>query len=465
MDPENPPPVPIRPSAFKVRLVISRQLLRLGFPVALSHASLALMQLVDAWLAGMMGNTALAAITPAGLLIAAWAVLGGEMLSSVTTLAAQSVGQNRPRAAGLYTWQGIYIAIGFSAVCLLTLPAAPFIFRKTFPAHDGEMLYLETLYYQVALLGLMPQLLSAALGNFFAAIQRTGILLLSTLAGAAANGVLSYGLAFGRLGMPNIGFAGLAWGTVFASFLQTGILLAWFLGSRQFRTTFGTGHIVFSKNRVLKLLRTGIPSGVHSFVDFLSWGMLVTWLISFFGTAHIAAQTIMVRCITLCYLPAHGLSSALTTMVGQSVGARNYLLARRQAQAALILNALWMTGLAVILVIWRRPIIGLFTSDPDVIAASMTAILWVSAFQFFDAMNVTYADALQGAGDTFWPSCVNFILSITLLLGGGLVMVFGFPQYESSGVWAAATFYVVAHGIIYALRWRGRAWQHRRFLA
>ena len=78
---------------------IQRQLLSLGLPAALNHASLALMQLVDAWLAGKMGSVHLAAITPAGLLVAAWAVLGSEMLSSVTTLGSQSIGQGHPGAA------------------------------------------------------------------------------------------------------------------------------------------------------------------------------------------------------------------------------------------------------------------------------------------------------------------------------------------------------------------------------
>lgn len=441
------------------------QLLKLGLPVALNHASLALMQLVDAWLAGRMGSVPLAAITPAGLLVAAWAVLGTEILSSVTTLASQSIGQGHPRAAGLYTWQGIFIGIGFSFIFLLTVPTASTVFSQLFSSHTAEMLRLETIYYQIAMLALLPQLVSSALGNFFAAIQRTRILLLSTVAGVVVNGWLSYGLGFGKMGMPNLGFAGLAWGTVIASFLQMTILGVWFLGVKSIRDPYQTSKIVFSVKRIAKSLRTGVPSGIHSFVDFISWGILVTWLISFFGTAHIAAQTIMVRCITLCYLPAHGLSSALTTMVGQAVGARNYLLARRQARAALVLNASWMTGLAVLMVCFRDPIIHLFTRDPEIVSACRTAILWVAAFQFFDAMNVTYADALQGAGDTFWPSCVNFALALVLLLGGGLAMVVFFPEYQSSGVWAVATVYVSAHGIIYALRWKGRAWQDRRFLA
>ena len=444
---------------------IQRQLLSLGLPVALNHASLALMQLVDAWLAGKMGSVHLAAITPAGLLVAAWAVLGSEMLSSVTTLGSQSIGQGRPGAAGLYTWQGICIGVGFSFLCLMTVPTASSAFNFIFASHTPQMIGLETVYYQVAMLGLLPQLVSCALGNFFAAIQRTKVLLVSTLAGVLINGWLSYGLGFGKMGMPNLGFAGLAWGTVFASFLQMGILLCWFLSSKSIRNLYQTNNIAFSWKRIVKSFRNGIPSGIHSFVDFISWGILVTWLISFFGTAHIAAQTIMVRCITLCYLPAHGLSSALTTMVGQSVGARNYLLARRQAKAALVLNAGWMTGLALLMVCFRNPIINLFTQDPEIVAVCRTAILWVAGFQFFDAMNVTYADALQGAGDTFWPSCVNLTLALVILLGGGLAMVVFFPEDQASGVWAVATLYVAAHGLIYALRWKGRAWQDRRFLA
>ncbi len=423
------------------------------------------MQVVDAWLAGRMGSVHLAAITPAGLLVAAWTVLGSEMLSSVNTLASQSIGQGRPGAAGLYTWQGIFIGIGFSCLCFLTIPTASTVFNYLFSSHTPEMIGLETLYYQIAMLALLPQLVSSAMGNFFAAIQQTRVLLLSTIAGVLINGWLSYGLAFGKMGMPHLGFAGLAWGTVFASLLQMIILGFWFLGAGSIRRPYQTGNIFFSGKRIAKSLRTGVPAGIHSFVDFISWGIVVTWLISFFGTAHIAAQTIMIRCITLCYLPAHGLSSALTTMVGQAAGARNYLLARRQARAALVLNASWMTGLAVLMLCFRDPIIHLFTDDPEIVAACRTAMLWVAAFQFFDAMNVTYADALQGAGDTFWPGCVNLTLSLVILLGGGLAMVVFFPEYESSGVWAAATVYVCAHGIIYALRWKGRAWQDRRFLA
>jgi Na+-driven multidrug efflux pump len=109
-------------------------------------------------------------------------------------------------------------------------------------------------------------------------------------------------------------------------------------------------------------------------------------------------------------------------------------------------------------------IIRVFTNDEAVIAAGTTAMLWVAAFQFFDAMNVTYSNALQGAGDTAWPSAVNLVISLVILFGGGLAVVTFLPGTASSGVWAVATLYVIAHGILYGLRWKSRLWQDRRFI-
>jgi multidrug resistance protein, MATE family len=438
---------------------------QLGLPVVVNQASLALMQFTDAWIAGRLGTTEQAAILPASVLISLLAIFGMEALTMVTAQVSQSVGKGRPAAAGIVTWQGIYAGALFGWLCLIYYPTGATLFRTVFGGQSERLIALETQYFQVSLMGLAPLMISTALGNCFTGLGRTWTLMKAAMTGILSNVVLSWALTFGKLGLPEMGFTGIAWGTLIATTIQACVLFALFLGPRHMRQHYGTSRVGFSKKRFLRLLRTGLPAGLHGAVDYLAWGAVLTWLISFSGEAHQAAQSIMVRCITLSFLPADGMASALTTLVGKATGARDYLLARRYTQAGFTLIAGWMTTVALIYFVFGKSIVKIFTDDPAVIAAGSTAILWVAAFQFFDAMNVTYTNALQGAGDTAWPGAVNLTLSLTILLGGGFAVVTWLPGTASSGVWAVATFYIFCQGMIFHRRWRTRAWQNPAFIS
>ena len=436
------------------------RVLRLGGPVVVNHASLALMQLTDAWIAGSLSSSALAAITPASLLITLLSIFGIEALTGVTTHVAQSSGRKRFSACGLYAWQGIICGLLYGLICLMYYPAGEWIFRMLLPAHSVELRALEAEYFQISLLGLVPQMITVAAGNFFTGTSRTLPTVVATVTAAVMNPVASLLLVYGWPGGSGggIGFSGIAWGTVIASYAQMAVMLAMFLGPASNRITHATGKIRVSWKRIALLLRTGLPAGVHGCVDFMAWGLVLTWLVGFFGEAHLAAQTIMVRCITLSFLPADGMATALTTLVGQAIGARNFAQARGVTRAAFVIIATWMSGMAVLYAVFRDPLLRLFTDDPEVIEAGRGAILWVAAFQFFDAMNVTYTNALQGADDTAWPGAVNLVLSVVVLLGGGLAVVTWLPWSASQGVWAVATLYIICQGVLFYLRWRSGKW-------
>ena len=158
-------------------------------------------------------------------------------------------------------------------------------------------------------------------------------------------------------------------------------------------------------------------------MKFLARGLVLVWLISFFRESHLAAHSIMSRCISLSFQPTDGPAAAVLTLVGRALGSGDYLLTRRYTRAGFLLIADWMTTMAMIYVFPGNFIIRLFTADPAIIAISQQVILRVAAFLFFDAMNVTYVNALTGAGDTVCLSAVNLTPSLVVLLGGGLAMV------------------------------------------
>jgi len=284
-----------------------------------------------------------------------------------------------------------------------------------------------------------------------------------TLVGVLANAGLNYCLIHGVKPFPELGFAGSAWGTVIASWLQAILLIGCFFTRLDFHA-YGLGCFRLSWNRMKRLLRVGVPAGVQGFLDLLSWGVLLAWLISHFDYKHLAAQTILTACIRFSFVPADGIASGLATLVGHAQGERNFLLAKRHTLWAFRLIATYMTFMAIVYYAARYPIMRLFTDDPEVIEIGASCMLFVAAFQYFDAMNVTHINALQGAGDTAWPTAMQLLLSSSILLGGGSYMVHHHPELQSSGVWLVAAIYVCAQGIVFRIRWiRGR-WRRIRLL-
>jgi Na+-driven multidrug efflux pump len=242
------------------------------------------------------------------------------------------------------------------------------------------------------------------------------------------------------------------------------VVLLWALLFRRDMQCFGTWKMTFHLGLFRKIIKIGVPSGIQGSLDLLSWGVLISWLIGQFDHLHLAAQTVLVWCIRLSYVPADGMASGLATLVGHAQGRRDFLAAKRYTRWAFILNAVYMTTMALLFWFFRYPIMELFTDDPAVIEIGAQCMIWVALFQFFDAANVTHINALQGAGDTAWPSVMQMFLTIFILLGGGLYVVRNFPELASQGVWMVACLYVISQGIVYWARWSQGKWRRIRLM-
>ncbi len=442
----------------------ARRLLQLGLPMVVTGYSTVLMMVTDALMVGRLGPEELAAVTPAGLIVGLLLVFGSETLTSVNTFAATSLGAKRPWEAGRHAWQGIYAAILFGLAVLAYSPTAEVVMRTLLPSVGERILALEVSYFQICLLSVLPTMVVSALSGFFVACERPWIPMATSVGGVLLNAGLNYALIFGTDQIPAMGFVGAAWGTVMATAAQAGFLLSCFLGMKSLRV-YGHRAWRFSRQRMTQLLKVGVPSGVQGALDLFSWGVLLAWLIGHFGYKHLAAQTILSACIRFSFAPAAGLGQALATLVGKAQGERDFLQAKRLCKVAFLIISTYMAIMGVIYFCAKGTIMSWFTDDPEVIALGVQGMIWVAAFQYFDAMNVTYIEALQGAGDTAWPTAMQIILTACILVGGGTLMIRYHSAWESSGVWAVAAIYVACQGLAFRIRWQRGKWRRIRLLA
>jgi MATE family multidrug resistance protein len=207
------------------------------------------------------------------------------------------------------------------------------------------------------------------------------------------------------------------------------------------------------------LLVVGIPSGVQVVAEVLAWSLFGAWVIGVFGTTAMSANNYMMRYMILGFMPCFGISTAVTALVGRYIGMGRPDLAERRAHLGFLVAAVYMVACGAFFYIARRPLIGLFTDDPEIIRQGAVLLTFAAGYVVFDAMYIVYNSALRGAGDTFVPAVATGLLCWSIMLGGGFWVAHFFPGLGAAGPWIAGMVYGISLGLFVFFRFRRGGWK------
>jgi Na+-driven multidrug efflux pump len=157
-------------------------------------------------------------------------------------------------------------------------------------------------------------------------------------------------------------------------------------------------------------------------------------------------------------MPGFGFAVAATTLVGQALGAQKPDLAERRGYTAFKMGALLMGTMGVVFVIFARPLVTFFTSDPEVIAQAITPLRIVGLAQPALAATMIINGGLRGAGDTRYPLYIvaGCIWGIRVPLAILFISVMGL---NLSWAWVAMCVDLFFRGLFALLRFRGGKWK------
>ncbi len=431
------------------------KLARVALPLVATEAAYSIIYLTDAAMIAPLGTYQLAALGTSLTILWTIAHFGIGYMATVNTLVAQHLSRKRYRHCGLYAWQGIWTAALCGAVAFAVLaPLAPWIFSLF--GHEQAVHELEVPYFQISLLSVAPEMGAVALSAFFVATGRPGRSLVGASIAAVTNGVCNYALIWGHFGFPELGMPGSAWATVIASSAHFLYLLLSFIRTPDSR--LGTRVPRLDLPAIGKLGELGVPAGLQAAVEYLSWGVILIALIGTFGTSHLAAGTILICIAQAAYLPADGIGTQVLAQVAAAHGRKKFHLARIRARHGLRLVFGYLSIVAIVLVVFRNPIMHALSTDPSVVSIGSGALFIVAFILIADAAGIVYLHCLQGVGDIVWPAAASIFSAATILLGGGTAVVLLAPEWGSLGVWGVAATYITCQSALYTFRWRGGRW-------
>lgn len=227
------------------------------------------------------------------------------------------------------------------------------------------------------------------------------------------------------------GIAGAAWATVISQGLSlvVGILYM----QRQEHLRISPKRMRFDWAIFKTMLRIGLPTGIQQSLVSLGF-VALTRIVNPFGTDVVAGYTAATRLDSLAALPAMNLSMAVSTFVGQNLGAGKPERVKRGYRAALLIAVGISAVLTVVLIAFRDRLIGLFSTDPGVLRYGGEYLTIVTSFYVLFAGMFITGGVLRGAGDTMVQMVFTLIalwvvrIPVAAMLAGAV---------GTSGIWWA----------------------------
>lgn len=424
----------------------------LGLPIMGGMLSQSLLNLVDAAMVGSLGQAALAGVGLGGYVnFMAIALVMGLGVGVQATVA-------RRRGQGLVDQSAEPLNNGLLIAALIALPLSLLCWFNAeailaLLSDDPEVTAIGADYFRWRALAIIAVGCNFAFRGYWNGIRQTGRYLQILVVMHIFNVVISYGLIFGRFGLPEMGAEGSGLGTTLAMFLGTALYftLTWRRGRRQ-----GFLRRLPPLAELRLMLRLSLPNSLQQL--FFATGVTVLfWIIGQIGTAELAVAHILINLALLLILPGVGMGMAATTLVSHSLGAGQPQDAYRWGWDVVKVAALMLFLLG--LPFWLMPqlVLQIFTQDPELLALGQWPLRITGLGMTLDATALVLTQALLGAGASRMVMGVNlgsqwliFLPCAYLIgpvLGGGLL-----------AVWLLQSLYRVMASVIFAILWRRKHW-------
>jgi len=366
----------------------------IAVPASVGFLFHTMFNVVDTWVAGRISTEALAALSlsfPAFFIVIA---LGNGLSTGATALMAHALGRKDHAEARELAAQTMTFAAMLSvAVTALGLAAGPAMFRLL--GAEGRYLDMALAYMDVIFAGAGLFIMAFAVNALLNAVGDTRSFRNFLMAGCAANVALDPWFVFGGLGLPPLGIGGIAWATLAVELGGLAYLLH--RASAKRLLCLDCPRDFLPRVQTLSAIaRQGFPAAANMLTVGLGI-FVITYFLSRFGQAPVAAYGAAVRIEQIVLLPTIGLNTAVLTVTAQNNGAGLYDRSRQALNVSLLYGAVLMALGTVVLFPAARPLMALFADDPEVLAFGVSYLRIMAFLLYAYVILFLHVAALQGA--------------------------------------------------------------------
>ena len=394
---------------------------RIALPSSIGTVFQNLYSLVDAIFAGrMISETALAAIGQTFPIYFIIIALGIGLSIATTSIVANSIGEKKINKASQIFCQSLGIAIFVGIIIsLFGISIGPTILESI--NNDQETLKLSSDYMNIIYLGSVIILLLMVSNSCLAALGDTksyrNVLIFSFFLNIILNPILISGTLLGYEIFKPLGITGIAIATILSQFIGL-LYLLYKISKTEIYNSFSNKYLLPKFKSITEISIQGIPASIGLMMIALG-SYILLYFVSLYGNDAIAGFASAGRYEQLLFLPLLGLSTAVTSIVGQNLGARKPERILETYQKAIRTGVIILTIVAFFLFFSSELSMRLFTDDPEVIFyGSMYLKIWAfgfPAFPLFFIPNATF-QGLKKAIIVMYMAILRFVLTPIIIV-------------------------------------------------
>lgn len=345
-----------------------------------------------------LGEKELASAGITGVYYLIFAVIGNGLNNGLQALISRRAGQNLPQEIGKLFYHGAWAALVFAAFGIaVTYAVAPAIMNQVI--HDPEIADQVIDFLLIRIWGLPFLYLYSMRNAFLVGTNQTRFLVFGTLSEALVNIVLDYGLIYGKLGLPEIGFNGAAYASIIAE--ASGLIVIYFvirlIGLHKRFALFQSYQFDFSTIKLI-LVRSS-PLIVQYAISIISWEYFYI-LIEHHGARDLAVSNTMRNIFGLSGIFSWAFASATNSMVSNIIGQNKHAevipLIKRIMGISLTISLL----VVAVLNIWPEWFLSFYGQGDDFITHGIPVMRIVSVALLMMSVGTVWLNAVTGTGNT-----------------------------------------------------------------
>lgn len=376
---------------------IGRQIILFSLPIIAGNFLMQLYQIVDCAIVGQyLGKQALAAVGASMPVVFTTIALIIGIGSGASVVISQYFGAKQNENIRLTSdTLHIFLLVSGVAIAVLGYFFSDDIFRMI--SLPPEVVPQATTYLQIYLAGMVLLFGFNTISSILRGVGDS----VTPLYFLALSAVLNVGLDLLFILVFQWGVAGAAWATVVS---QGAAYFAaiWYINRKNSVFKIHLLKLKFNWRIFRQCVNYGIPTGIQqSFVAL--GGLALMAIINEYGTDVIAGYTAGMRVEALAVIPAMNFSMALTSFVGQNIGAGRIDRVKKGLRLTLWFSSVTCVVITALIIVFGERILGLFSDDVAVIDVGVEYMVICSSFYlFFNAMFVING-MLRGAGAVIFP--------------------------------------------------------------
>lgn len=434
-----------------------RSLLRLAGPIIVSQVGQVGMNTTDTIMVGSLGATPLAAAGLGSAIHTFFVTISVGVIIGMAPLISQASGAGDTLQTRRTFVQGAWLA------ALLSIP----VIIVSLAGHELSLMLGQAPEVAAAAGAYLRALAGSVPAVFLFMVYRQYLegqgfarpAMAFTFLGLGLNVIMNYMFIYG-VGdvIPAMGLVGSGYATTLVRWVMV-LGLVVYVTTRADLHPFRNVRLRPDPALLGRIITIGAPVGTQFGLEvglFAFGAVMMGWV----GPLELAAHQVTLNIAATTFMVALGVSLAGSIHVGQHIGAGRMNAMRRTVLATYTLALGFMSVCALLFLLAGESLIGLYTSDPAIVALGAQLLMVAAAFQVFDGAQVAGVSVLRGAADTRVPMIVCAIGYWGIGVPVGLMLGFR-TALGPIGVWIGLSAGLGAVAIMLGLRVRRMLWHGR----